>query len=402
MVRNVVAVACALGIVYALSFVFIPTKHIAPSAIDVSTATLRDVQQINDRTILAFQDRGIEVSYVYRSEPLPQTLTDTEVPELRTQNSHTTLLAVDDTKPDPELALRATFFSAPRYIEDADGTWYHVEYATTTKEAWHERHITLRERIRDLLGIPVFADTGTYYTFSGDGYGNGDGTAGTAAAAWNARTNTFDDPTGTVFYVSSYVYLCGVEPTEHCAVNSRGFLPFDTSSLSSSASISAATLSVYVTSKQNGDNDGVDYITVVRTAQATHTTLSGSWSTAGGTEGIDSGQRKDITSITTSATLSFDLNATGIGWITKSGQASNCSATAGVTCLGLLEGHDFENNRPGTDLVENSIIAHTSENTNDPQLDVTYTITASQAVQSGMKIGAYGSLKVTSGGIKIK
>lgn len=404
MVRNVIAVVLALGIVYTLSFAFVNERIPSKPAIDISKAVLADVAKINERTILAFQERGDVVSYAYMDSPLPSTLAEAEVPELRTPNSHTVLLAVDESKPDPILALKSTFFTAPKYVVDEAGVWHGVQYATTTQEAWHARHITFAERILDLIGIPVFADTGTYYTFSGDGSSWGDSAGqGTAVSAWNNRVNSSDDPTTTAFNVSSEVYICGAEPTEFCAINPRAFFPFDTSSLSSSASISAATFSVYVTAINFSDNDGFDYITVVRTAQSTHTTLSGSWSTSGGTEGIDTGQRKDISSsISANATLSFTLNSTGIGWIAKSGQASNCSATAGVTCLGLREGHDFENNRPGTDLGTTGIVGHTSENTNVPQLDVTYTITASQAVQSGMKVGAFGSLKVTGGGIKIQ
>jgi hypothetical protein len=158
----------------------------------------------------------------------------------------------------------------------------------------------------------------------------------------------------------------------------RAFFPFITSSIPSAAVISSATFNVYVdgTGVSDQDNDGNDYLTVVRTTQATHTTLSTSdFTNIGTTEGIDSGQRKDLTSVSTNAYLSFTLNATGISWIAKSGQSSVCSATTGITCLGIREGHDNLNNQAANNTITGTYFS-TSEVTGtsqDPYLSVIYT-----------------------------
>lgn len=168
-----------------------------------------------------------------------------------------------------------------------------------------------------------------------------------------------------------------------CTID-RTFLPFDTSSIPSNATITAATLNLYTLTKTNTDNDGTDFLTVTQTSQATHTVLANAdydqcGAVSNPTEGIDSGQRKDISSITTSAYLVFTLNATGNGWIKKSGQASACSATAGITCLGVREGHDVTNAAivSGFDVVaENTATFSSSEQSGtsqDPYLAVTYT-----------------------------
>src|SRR3989344_239138 len=100
------------------------------------------------------------------------------------------------------------------------------------------------------------------------------------------------------------------------------------------AAISSATLSVYVLNTDDGDNDGIDYGTVVTVTPASNTAIvAGDYDQVGSTEQVDSGQRKDITSISTSAYLDFTLNATGQGNVSKTG----------VSKFGLREGHDITN-----------------------------------------------------------
>jgi hypothetical protein len=114
----------------------------------------------------------------------------------------------------------------------------------------------------------------------------------------------------------------------------RPFYLFDTSTLSGK-SVTAATLRIYVAAKEDSDNDGDDWVNVVQSSPASNTALTTAdydqcGSVSNPTEGAT---RQDITGISTSAYLSFDLNATGLGWIN----------TGGVTKLGLREGHDAIN-----------------------------------------------------------
>ena len=115
----------------------------------------------------------------------------------------------------------------------------------------------------------------------------------------------------------------------------RAFFPFDTSSIPDDATITSAELNIYVTGRVSNDNDGDDFVTVVQTSQPSATTLStADFDQAGSinnpTEGISPSERKDITNIAVFKYLTFNLNSTGLGWISKTD----------VTKLGLREGHD--------------------------------------------------------------
>lgn len=148
----------------------------------------------------------------------------------------------------------------------------------------------------------------------------------------------------------------------------RIFALYDTSALGASASISAGVMSSYVNSKVNLDNDGDDWINIVQSNPASNTNLVvGDYDQCGDavsnpTEGAT---RIDIGSITTSAYNDWTLNATGLGWISKTG----------ITKLGMREGHDAINSAPAS---VNSITIRLAEDTNGtPQkLVVTYTLPA--------------------------
>lgn len=398
------AIALSLLIVVGVTFAFFSTKPLAlDPAIRLADATLKD------RTIVDF---GISadgtVSYSYLAQDVPELLDEAEVPELRTESSYTKLVGVSEGE-EPLYTLEAKIYSQPAYAQDADGTWRYLEYATTTQEAFRNRDMNIWTALREVLVRTAYADTASPFSEAGDGYVSGAGSGVNATEstclnnAWSSVFGSTADSTGATMVVSGTISDFNEPPWQCDASVDRSFIPFDTSAMPGGSSVTAATLNVYVTATVNGDNDGTDYVTVQRTSQATHTTLvAADYDNMSG-EGIDSGERKDITSISTSAYLVFTLNATGMGWIIGSGQASNCSAITGISCFGIVEGHDFTGSRIGT-LLTNSVSMRTSEQTGttqDPYLSVTYTIAAS-AVQSGMKIGSGGSLKVTSGGIKIQ
>lgn len=389
--------------------------------------TLTDAT-LADRTIVDFgiSENGI-VAYSYLAEDVPALLDEAEVPELRTENSYTKLVAVSEGE-DPTLTLESRFYSQPAYAQDADGSWRYLEYATTTEQAFRNRDMTLWKALTEMVVRTAYADTASPFSEAGDGEVSAFDIASnfgfSSCSLFDAWTPVRTAVTGSAEYtfasfdVLTYgdnTYDGELDQSLCSAQIDRGFLPFDTSTVSPSATISAVSLSVYVFSKQNGDNDGNDYITVSTSTQATHTSLTNNdYNDAGpltmntASEVIDSGERKDITSISTGAYLTFTFNANGIAATKKSGESSTCSATTGITCLTLREGHDAAGDIlavgfPGT--VTSSVNLYASEQTgtsNDPYLSVTYTVPASGAVQSGMQIGSYGSLKVTGGGIKIK
>ena len=114
----------------------------------------------------------------------------------------------------------------------------------------------------------------------------------------------------------------------------RAFFPIDTSGIDDGATITASTFSVYKTSNEwNGDNDGDDWLNIVQTTQSSNTSLSdGDFDQCGTIDNPTEGAtRIDISSLSGSdGWVTWTMNATGIGWISKTGW----------TKLGIREGHD--------------------------------------------------------------
>lgn len=173
---------------------------------------------------------------------------------------------------------------------------------------------------------------------------------------------------------------------------SRAFFPFDTSALGTDT-ISSAIFSIYGVSTVNSWNDGKDYISVVKTFQASTDVLAlADYEDCGYDTGTETGGRAkytpvkgsdtdiDISSATTGDFNNFTLNATGIGWIDG----------AGMTKLGVREGHDIEDSKPtyptgGAAWYHNWIIVYYSEQDGagtdlDPKLVVEHEIAVGGAI----------------------
>ena len=227
-----------------------------------------------------------------------------------------------------------------------------------------------------LATFPVRADADTFYAESGDGHIEG----WIGATTWDAVHDM--DPGYTLSYVGDTFY-CG--PYGSGANNNRGiarsFCPFLTSGLGAGSTVTAATLSLWLSSFGNGDDDAYDYVTIVQTNQADQTdplTLTtADYDQCGDsvddpTEGIDSGDRLGMTGQATGEYKDFSLNATGMGWIN----------VTGYTLLGVREGHDTadEEFTLGAGYTSNISFWSASEETagaggtdQDPKLVVTYT-----------------------------
>lgn len=145
---------------------------------------------------------------------------------------------------------------------------------------------------------------------------------------------------------------------------SRLFLPFDTSNLGDSDSISSAILSV-CPETSNGDDDAAS-VCLIQTSQAGGgaSLVDGDFDQVGSTEGAT---RIAFSSLTPDTYANFSLNATGLSWISKTG----------YTLLGLRTDRDLDNNAP-TGI--NSYFFYLSERTGtsqDPYLTVEHTSPAS-------------------------
>lgn len=142
---------------------------------------------------------------------------------------------------------------------------------------------------------------------------------------------------------------------------SRATFLFDTSPIGSD-DISNVDLSFYASSLVDGVNDSYSYLTIVSADPASNTNLSTSdWNHEGSVEYVDSGDREDITTISTSAYTNMTLNATGTSAVNPSG----------ISKFALLSGHDLYDqaiNTPGDYDQVFMYFAEQSGTTNDPKL----------------------------------
>lgn len=318
-------------------------------------------KEVSSREVLNYEHLvvGTEtvVKYEYKGEKVPEKLAEDEVVALRTDNSYTRRVGTENAGTKEEKpVLNAIVYMTPQFIKEGDG-WYYRETATSTESAFYRAHP--EKYVKRLLANVAYAASLSPFSSSGDG-DHGYSASGTfenpgvgfSDCTLEAYIDGFytDDTAGTTAKVESYYRSTSFGSCRIFKVH----LPFDTSSLGAGATVSAATVSVYVVSKVNGVDDGNDVIQVVQ-GSATF----GSFGSTLGATGIDIG------SISTSAYNTFTLDATGRGWV----------STTGTTNLGLREYHDMLDSM-SSNINGNSIVLSTSENTGtsqDPYMSITYT-----------------------------
>jgi hypothetical protein len=149
--------------------------------------------------------------------------------------------------------------------------------------------------------------------------------------------------------------------TSSATIN-RAFALFDTSTMVDAVSIQAATVSCKGLSKINTDNDGDDWVNVVQTSPASNTDITtADYDQCGAvTNPTEGATRIDLGSISASAYNTWTLDATGRGWISKTG----------ITKLGWREGHDAIDSTPAVDTQNffSFSSADTSGTASDPKL----------------------------------
>lgn len=214
-----------------------------------------------------------------------------------------------------------------------------------------------------LLPLPVMADTLTVYPEASHGGGNVTTDEGLRYLFAASYATAHDAGTGSHFYTrdgtsaTAQQYFTG---TQYWV--SRTGITFDTSALTSGASVSAATLSLYTTTDV-GEVGAGDSIRIVSfTPDANNDIVladfdKNQWGTTGYASDVDIG------SISTEAYQAFAFNATGIAAI----------SLTGVTQIGVRTVNDCTNTAP-TGLDQMTIyMADNTGTTKDPKLVITYT-----------------------------
>ncbi|MFN8472420.1 MAG: hypothetical protein U0822_09540 [Anaerolineae bacterium] len=210
-----------------------------------------------------------------------------------------------------------------------------------------------------------------FYSSAGDGRVSYTGLGGCSQTGWNTAHNA---TSGTASYITAAnTNWVGTGCTSTGGVNlSRGFLVFNTAALPDNADISEARLYVYVTAKADAADDGNGYIGVVQGLESSTLSLTSTdYPRAGNavTGPAEGANRVDITSISPTMYTVWDLNAVGLGWVSRTG----------YTKLALREGHDIANAWPtpgygsGSGNYISVYLSEQSGTNQDPYLEVTYT-----------------------------
>jgi hypothetical protein len=195
-----------------------------------------------------------------------------------------------------------------------------------------------------------------------DGFTQRENVSGETWASLRGGAGTTSDDTGSAPGASAYL-LAHTNSNTWRKMN-RGNAGFDTSTLTASASISAATLSFY--GRATTDNFSQSVVVCAATPASNTAIANSDFSNYGTTDFGNA--RITIASWSTVAYNDFALNASGISGISKTG----------VSNFGMRLSGDFDNSAPtwasATDANADAYGAEQASTTNDPKLVVTYTI----------------------------
>jgi hypothetical protein len=312
---------------------------------EFSTAAQKTPLQERLETMVAFElrlgptpDQDI-ILYSYLGDRMPDKLDEREVVSMRNASSYTVRLSTPEEESQTgKYRMEYRGVPQPTYYQSTNGTWYYLNYSTSTPQQF--RDATSNNVLSYLFGRVAYAVNFNSVS-AGDGYVSSSGN--NAVTSWaDTRGGTGPAsvtavPAGVIALVRS---MCGIASSVGVE---RGFFPFNTSSIPISASISSSSIQFSVNAQSDTLNDAQSYVTVVESTQATDATLSASdFNSLGTIEGVDVADRL-LVGTSGVGTTTFKLNATGRSWIKRSGEASSCSATSGISCFALREGHDREN-----------------------------------------------------------
>lgn len=228
---------------------------------------------------------------------------------------------------------------------------------------------------KNIVAGKVGNTVSTFYASTADGNVRYSNTSFATARSATTATEVQNSASG---YIS-----CGKEGSNYNFY--IYFWPFDTSAISASDTISAATFSVYLAG--DNTNAGSETLTVCQSKQGTWNSLTTSDfddrrdSINGGAEG---GTRVALPATgPTSGYFDIALNATGISWIARSGETKPASASAsGKTQLACGFGRDLDNVAPTAIDGYQVYSADDTGTSRDPKLVVTHSASVSVTVNA--------------------
>ena len=245
----------------------------------------------------------------------------------------------------------------PFYLNRKTRKWYRTANEMITVQGW-ETHALSFDYIKPQMWIHrvipgmvsvVCATETTLYS------GSGDGEVGRYLKTTWAKVR--DNPDGTAYDYEDPV----IEPVAYKYLSwyscARAFVPIDTSALPDDCTITDAKLYLYYNSISGG---GQQYL--VQSSQASPTELTtGDFDECGDLDNPTYGSDDPI-GIWSTGWKHFTLNATGIGWISKTSW----------TLLGVREYNDVTDTTPTNDYYA-QFYSSESESGDNPYLLITYT-----------------------------
>lgn len=328
----------------------------AVDVVDVPTDKDRNPQPERSRTVKKFAYIGGRLS----DKP-------NEIVSLRTKHSRTFAQSTNT-------FTTEVIPGVPQYFEDENGTWWQADYATTTKTKFllkpKSKHYRQANPVVAHL-FTAYADTSTFYPDPDAETTTVDGTfdkrectpfsdCRDATSSTNAEDNASENYPAKIHTYANKYYV------------GRGIFLFDTSALGSSATLSSATFSLYITTTQA--EHGTGGVALVASTPASNTSLTtDDYDQLGSTRFATD---LNTSTISTGAYNTWTLNSSGLAAINK----------IGVTKLGVRMADDLDNTPPSVTpglKLEGivSFMAEQSGTSQDPKLTVTYTVPVATSPQ---------------------
>ena len=283
--------------------------------------------------------------------------------------------------------ITAEFFTRPRFAEALAynlSPFCYFQELRSKRMVWRFSpaglaYILLFGLAGKIAGLPLafMGTTTSYYAGQGDGTVYNGGNTTSWANCHDTASGNSVDRTATADYIDAEQSIAGSWQI------GRGYFPIDTSGLTSGVTISGATMNIRDANTSAGSNN----LGLVQTFQASNTTLAvGDYEDCGSDNGTG-GRAKytctegatRVSSITAGQYFAFTLDATGLGWISKTGD----------TNLGVRMANDLDNTNPSAGRVYRLLYySESTGTTNDPYLSVTYSASGPAKLKTWNELAA--------------